>query len=348
MTTFIKIPFASSGDKTNPPDTDAAGGVNWTQGYPIAYSRDPATDPSAKRIEREGFNGTLNVITKAINELQSNGVGTFITSADNGGSPFAYGLGALAILNGVVYQSKVDANVTTPPGASWQAIVTTAPGRLIGVKVLSSSGTYTKTPGTDFIEVEGWGGGAGAGVCGPQSNTTRSASGGGGGGAYARVRFNSGFDSVSYTIGSKGNGGTQASGNGGNGTSSIFGTLMSLAGGGGTVAGVSVVNSQTGLVPGGFGGTTITVDPSGIILDSSPGGCGGHGFMLDNSLISGTGGGSGPNHGPRSVGSNNTGESATAPGCGGSGSTTNYSAVGYASGGSGANGQFIVYEFSLN
>ncbi|WP_410680711.1 PQQ-binding-like beta-propeller repeat protein [Citrobacter braakii] len=122
MTSFIKVPFASSGDKVAVPDTDAGGGVNMTQGYGQDYSLDPATDPSAKRIERDKMNWLFNRITQAINEIQSGGVAPFITSADNGGSAFSYGKGALVSLSGVVYQSLVANNTATPPGANWSAL----------------------------------------------------------------------------------------------------------------------------------------------------------------------------------------------------------------------------------
>ncbi|HBI08882.1 MAG TPA: phage tail protein, partial [Franconibacter pulveris] len=105
MTSLIKVPFASSGDKTAVPETDASGGVNMTQGYGQAYSLDPATDPSAKRIERDKMNWLFNLITSAVNEIQATGVAPFITSEDNGGSPFLYGKGAMVSLAGVVYQS---------------------------------------------------------------------------------------------------------------------------------------------------------------------------------------------------------------------------------------------------
>lgn len=125
MTTLIKIPFASSGDKADVPATDAAGGVNWTQGYGPDYSKDPETDASAKRIEREEFNGLLNSITSAINEIQTNGVAPFISSADNGGSAFAYGLGAIVITGGKVYQSLKTANTdAVTVTASWSEICT--------------------------------------------------------------------------------------------------------------------------------------------------------------------------------------------------------------------------------
>lgn len=122
MTTFVKVPFAQSGDKTDPPITDPAGGVNWTQGYPQAYSKDPATDPAAKRIEREGFNGVLNKLSTAINEIQVKGVATYITASDNGGSAFAYSKGSVVSLSGNIYRSTVDNNTTTPPGATWSLV----------------------------------------------------------------------------------------------------------------------------------------------------------------------------------------------------------------------------------
>ena len=127
MTTYIKIPFASSGDKTNPPDTDAAGGVNWTQGYPAAYSRDPATNPSAKRIEREMYNGILNRLSSAINEIQVNGVAPYITAADNGGVTPAYGLSAIVVYNDKVYKSLKSSNTSVPgANADWAEVLSMA------------------------------------------------------------------------------------------------------------------------------------------------------------------------------------------------------------------------------
>lgn len=122
MTSLIKIPFASSGDKTAVPDTDSGGGVNMTQGYGQAYQLDPTTDPSAKRVERDKMNWLFNRITSAINEIQIGGIAPFITSADNGGAPFAYGKGAIVLLNGVAYQSLEASNTTTPPDAKWSVL----------------------------------------------------------------------------------------------------------------------------------------------------------------------------------------------------------------------------------
>ncbi|VAL40164.1 Uncharacterised protein [Enterobacter kobei] len=122
MTSLIRIPFASSGDKTAVPETDAGGSVNMTQGYGQAYALDPATDPSAKRIEREKMNGLFNFITSAIAEIQASGCVPFITADDNGGAAYSYNKRAMTILDGVVYQSLTNGNVTTPLGASWATL----------------------------------------------------------------------------------------------------------------------------------------------------------------------------------------------------------------------------------
>jgi len=126
MTSLIKIPFADSEDKTAVPVTDAGGGVNMTQGYGQAYSLDPATDPSAKRIKRLLMNGLFNLITKAIQEIQISGVAPFITTDDNGGSPYSYAKGAIVSLGGSVYQSLTTGNTSTPPGVNWTELRNTA------------------------------------------------------------------------------------------------------------------------------------------------------------------------------------------------------------------------------
>ena len=125
MTTYIRTPFAENGDKAAVPQTDAAGNVNWSQGYPNNYSKDPATDPSAKRIERKEFNDVLNTISKAIREIQTTGVAPFITAADNGNGAFPYGLGAIVSYNNKTYQSLKANNSSLPTvAADWAEMVT--------------------------------------------------------------------------------------------------------------------------------------------------------------------------------------------------------------------------------
>lgn len=222
MTTFIKIPFAASGDKTNPPDTDASGGVNWTQGYPSAYSKDPATDPSAKRIGREEFNGILNRISAAINEIQLSGVAPYITAADNGGVAPAYAKGIVVAYNGSIWGSLVDGNTTVPSeGPNWSRLVTQA-DNLYGYKFnkainYEASATYTVPAGVRMLKCIITGGGGGGSGC---SGAGTSYPGGGGGGAaatlYVNIQVTAG-DTLTLTVGNAGTGspGQAPGGNGG-------------------------------------------------------------------------------------------------------------------------------------
>lgn len=124
MTKYIRVPFADSGDKADVPVASASdGSVSFVQGYPIAYSLDPETDTAAKRIERTKMNFIFNQITAAIQEIQQNGVAPYITAADNGGTAYAYGLGALVMYNGVVYQSLTANNSQLPTvAANWSPV----------------------------------------------------------------------------------------------------------------------------------------------------------------------------------------------------------------------------------
>lgn len=238
MTTFIKIPFAASGDKVNPPDTDAAGGVNWTQGYPAAYSKDPAIDPSAKRIEREDFNGILNRLSMAINEIQENGVAPWIAPADNGGTPYAYSKGIVVSYNGSIWGSLVASNTTVPTeSANWSRLATQA-DNLYGYKFnrainYEASATYTVPAGVRMVRcIITGGGGGGSGCSGIGSNFP----GGGGGGAAATLFVNiqvTGGDTLALTVGTGGNGSPgQAKGGAGGITRITYKTNVYEAGGG--------------------------------------------------------------------------------------------------------------------
>lgn len=152
MTTLIKIPFAQSGDKTIPPATDVSGGVNWTQGYPSAYSKDPATDPSAKRIEREEFNGILFQLSTALNEIQQNGAAQWISPADNGGSAVQYKAGALVSYQGIIWMSLIDNNTGTPSIAgNWMVPA----GPAIGDVCFRFKNSIPVIPGAMFMLANG-------------------------------------------------------------------------------------------------------------------------------------------------------------------------------------------------
>lgn len=119
--------------------------------------------------------------------------------------------------------------------------VSTVPGRLIAVRVLTSSGTYTPTPGTTSIIVEGQGaGGAGSGSVAPASGNFNCGSGGAAGG-YFKHRMTSGFSSVAVVIGAAGI--PVVGGSGGAGGATSFGSLTAAGGLGGYI-GLNGVNSS--------------------------------------------------------------------------------------------------------
>jgi hypothetical protein len=119
-------------------------------------------------------------------------------------------------------------------------------GRLLNVQVFTSSGTYTRTPGTNsvVVEVQAAGGG-GAGSVATASGQVSVGSPGQSGG-YVKTRLSSGFDGSSVIVGAAGAAGP-AGGNGGNGGASSFGSVAAAAGGAGGGAGTAGPNSAAGL-----------------------------------------------------------------------------------------------------
>ncbi|HAW0896341.1 TPA: hypothetical protein JLK53_004058 [Escherichia coli] len=364
MTSLIRIPFAESGDKTAVPETDAGGGVNMTQGYGQAYALDPATDPSAKRIEREKMNGLFNLITSAIAEIQASGCVPFITSDDNGGAAYPYGKGAMAILDGVVYQSLEDSNTTTPPGAKWSTLANLknalsrsnpfgdiasdgqeaiamalanlrlqnadgSVGRLLNIQTFTSSGTYTPTPGTKRIRVTiTGGGGGGSGANG--NSVAQTVSGAGGGSAGTAIRtFSNLKSSYSVAIGAGGQGsaGSASAMNGGNST---FDSITAQGGGGGVL-------SSSGATAGGFGGV-----PTGGDINIR-GGTGSDG-QAGQFMLTGNGGASYFGGGGRAGAG--AGVSGAAYGCGGGGAYDQSMSGTAKPGGNGAQGICIIEEFA--
>lgn len=144
MDKFFKVPFATSGDKTSIPDAvDTNGNVSYTQGYGFDYQRQK-TDPAAKNIERDKLNSVLNDITKAIAELQSQGVPDYITPTLNGGTAYSYSANALVRYSGQLYISLVDANTALPTDATkWSTLI----GGSVGLFNKSDATTvaFTKT-----------------------------------------------------------------------------------------------------------------------------------------------------------------------------------------------------------
>lgn len=136
---YIRIPFGVSGDRTAIPFTGTnAGPINYTYGYGVDYSLPQATDPAALNVERVAFNELMYDITSNIQQYQQYGAPWFITTSDNGGSPFSYAKYATVRYdNGTtqeIYVSLTDSNTALPTvTANWT--------KISGVRPVSQGGT---------------------------------------------------------------------------------------------------------------------------------------------------------------------------------------------------------------
>lgn len=223
-------------------------------------------------------------------------------------------------------------------------------GRLLSVRVLTNTGTYTPTAGTKKIIVRATGaGGGGAGASAGGTNTY-SVGGGGGGGSYVEAIFSSGFSSVPYSTGVGGAGGNPGVGGGvgSNGGDTIFGSLITAKGGSGGYMG-TVLQSDTSrgnAGGGGFGGDPAVVSGAELVLVSMGGAFGSPGYMVSGQ------GGNGGNGAMSLLGyggfgsSNGEGSPGRGYGSGGGGSLTTTTNTTGRLGGSGAPGIIIVWEFA--
>lgn len=172
---------------------------------------------------------------------------------------------------------------TAPQGTSTTQLATTAfvAAREPNMARFESSGSWTCPAGVTTVYISGGGGGGGGGGGNGAAGTGASSSCGGGGGAGQCV-LKTPLTVVPgnvYAItigagGSPGNGGATGSlgTNGGDGGSTVFGSLLTLAGGGGGQAATNLT------VTGGIGGTYGGVDGGGGSTSSviySVGGAGG-------------------------------------------------------------------------
>lgn len=122
MAAYFRVPFAAGGNKTAVPVTTGDGSVNYTDGYGVRYELPRLTDPLARNIERQKMNQVFFDITSNIQQYQQNGFPDFITSADNGGTAYAYGKGATVRFDDgsgfANYESLIASNTTDPTNAT--------------------------------------------------------------------------------------------------------------------------------------------------------------------------------------------------------------------------------------
>lgn len=117
---YFRVAFGVSGDRATVPYTAVDGAVNFTDGYGTDYSLPRTTDPDARNIERNKFNQLMYDITSELQKYQQLGVPDFITTSDNGGTPFQYSKSAMVRYGSDIYLSKDNANTVLPDNtAGW-------------------------------------------------------------------------------------------------------------------------------------------------------------------------------------------------------------------------------------
>ncbi|QBQ99255.1 hypothetical protein [Paraburkholderia pallida] len=228
---------------------------------------------------------------------------------------------------------------------SFQAIPNQT-GRLINVQVLSSTATYTKTPGTNFQIVELQADGGGGGGTAATGTGQSAAASGGGSGAYAKVLIATAVTGVTVTLPTGGAGATAGNNVGTAGTTASFGSYVSCPGGnagaGGaatSTASVAADSVPTAAPTVGSGATALVLVPGsagfvGVVLNpgsASYGGQGGPSSMFPTLFQAKVGSGAG-------IGASN-------PGQGGGGANQAAASGAANAGGQGGNSYCVVWEF---
>ncbi len=336
--TYLRFPWAiSNGDKVEPPaEEQVDDSVSYEEGYSSRYSEDPATSGTAKRIERNEYNGALFRYSTEIQQYQQNGFPNFIPSSENGSSPFPYALNSILRIGTSIFQSNTAANVTTPPDASWDDVTDSIRNKTPTAQDFVTPGAiiWNKPAGCKYIFYEVLGAGGGGGGTGPTSAVTKGGGGGGGGGFSKGILNVISISSLNGNIGAGGAGGT-GTGGGDDGTSTTFDSVTCNGGEGGNSA---VDDSIVGGLSGN-GGTASSTLGTGII--NITGGAGGQ--PSPASVQSGFGGGT--YYGPSVQGvTADVGVDALDFGCGGGGGTERFNDGPFA-GGSGLGGRIYIVEF---
>jgi hypothetical protein len=224
-------------------------------------------------------------------------------------------------------------------------------GRLLGVVVISASGTYNTNPLATGLLVEAWGGGGAGGGAPTTAAGQLAAGGGGGGGAYSARLFGINYGtaallaSYSVTIGA---GGTGVAGGAGNaGADTVFGSSIVVAKGGsggpaGTAGSSVAVNAG-----GGAGGPA----SSGIGDEKIAGQTGGLSAILNTggSVYGGDGGAAPKGYAGARGGFTNASfalGAAAVIGGGGGGSANSVSQGTTRAGGNGGDGLIVVWEYA--
>lgn len=219
-------------------------GVNTTGNQDTTGNAATATKlKTARTIGGVSFDGSANINLPGVNAAGNQNT--------SGNAATATKLQTARTINGKPFDGT--ANITLAAKDLGLADSSGYVGRLLNMRVFTSSGTYTPTQGTKRIRVTITGGGGGGGGCQAYSNSeTFFGAGGGAGGTVISV-ITVAAASYSVVIGSGGTGGSGAT-TGNRGGDSKFASLLTAPGGQG--AGKTTV-TNTG---GGSGGVPSTGD----------------------------------------------------------------------------------------
>lgn len=213
-------------------------------------------------------------------------------------------------------------------------------GRVLNIRMITTTQTYVPTPGTKFVYgILISGGGAGGGA---QSTATGNNAAGLGGSAGGRLDFYvpvSAIANLTLTIGSAGVGVANAAGGAGGAT-----TLGTMTVPGGTSGGVGVNAAPPWLL----GESGNSLNPTGGNISNIPGQSGGMSFSLVvATMVSGRGGSSFLGTGGNSRGNvRGNGSSGTGIGAGGGGAVETSAGPGGLAGGNGTGGGALFWEMS--
>lgn len=250
--------------------------------------------------------------------------------------------------NNIQNGQSVDANpvmadfnfIVNQVNANASPLGTIPPGTLLNVMVISATGVYTPTAGTNSIVFDllgGGGAGGGANVTGATQNSTGS---GGGAGGRTVGRLTSGFSGVTVTLGA---GGVAVAGaSGGTGGNSTFGALAQANGGAGGA--FVVANSGPAAAFGGIGGASAggVLNLNGLQAPTV------QMFAQSASVVNLSGAGAPGPYGTPGVSQSPTGAGIAGAGfgVGGSGAMAGINTGGNLAGGNGAPGVCVIYEYS--
>lgn len=282
----------------------------------------------------EDFNGAMYTHGQILAYLHQMGVAEYNSTQE-------YPIDGMCNFGGAIYASLINVNIGNTPSSSplqWRPL---SSGRLLGVQIFTSNGTYTPTPGMGRVIIRCQGGGGGGGGTAAPAVGTVSIGAGGAAGAYAEGLFLAAAIGASQPV-TIGGGGIVAVANNGaaGGTSSVGALIVSPGGPGGLMFNSAAVpNAQ------GNGATSGT--PTGGNITSSVGTGGPLGLGLTTLVVFGGAGGSSimGSGAPNSPSGGGGGSPGQGFGGGGSGAAT-VSGGGALPGGAGKGGTVIIMEYT--